>query len=115
MRKQAIAALLREHYQAELSEVRDLIDAASADLHYGDTSSDGYPGFEAACKQIRAALDSARDVWIDTNSEIVLTREPDMCDGCDDEDCHGMPSEDVLYVDGPTVRRHLLGELAGYV
>jgi hypothetical protein len=96
------------------SGIRELAGAANADLYYGDTSSEGYPGFEKACRIIRDWCDEHLTtlylVGIDRDS--VFDRAPaDWVD--EDGEWH---EEEYSCVDVKDIKTILFGaELAEYI
>src|SRR4051812_33850217 len=83
--KSAIKAV--ESYVEMPAHIRDLAAAANADLHYGDTSSEDYPGFEPACRILREWLDDYSTLYVEQDSEFVSNREPEHISEC--ETCEG--------------------------
>jgi hypothetical protein len=103
---------IRNHVNLD-ERTRSLIVDATSDLYNGpgcDTSAQ-YPGFTAACREIRAAL-PRRDLWV-TDDGFVSETEPEWyrADG-EPQEC---PDAWTL-VEASTVKRILVGqELAAYV
>lgn len=111
---------IREYVLANLDDdTKRLIRLANYDLHYGPVTEpdDGepWPGFVRACNQIRIAL-SVGDLYLDSQSDGVTNREPQWCEGCDDDECEGAFPEDWIHVDSRDVLSIAVGrELAPYV
>jgi hypothetical protein len=103
------------------AEIKRLIAVANADLFYGPNDQDDdaewrYPGFVSACREIKAALADVSDLWIDTFAGGATDREPEWCDGCDDEECTAQFPEDWVHYTRRDVIVCLVGsELAEYV
>lgn len=105
------------------NETMNLAAAANADLHYGDTSSEDYPGFEAACREVfRWLANDVGTLYVEEDSGCVMTREPEgeWLEGAEDEEgnsedawCEPMPyytldANDVASIlFGSELARHL--------
>jgi hypothetical protein len=79
MKTTNVSKVVQDFFHEDFSEIRDLVNAANADLYNGDDSSLDYPGFESACKQIKFGLKqmgAKRRIWVDTSTNEVHTREP---------------------------------------
>jgi hypothetical protein len=95
--------------------LNELVSSANADLFYGDTSGEDYPGFEEACRIIRDWCDEYLTtlylVGIDGDS--VFDREPD---GWVDEDGEWQEPEPYSCVEPKDIKTILFGaELAQYI
>ena len=103
---------IREHVGLD-ERIRSLIGDAIGDLYFGPScgTSEDYPGFIAACREIGEAL-PRHDLWVDENG-CVSESEPDWCDA--DGEPQECPEAWTLY-DALIVKRILVGrELASYV
>lgn len=71
-------------------EISIFAGAANMDLHYGDTSSEDYPGFTKACKEVSDWLrDEIGVLYAEEDSGCVSNHEPqgaylEMVDGAED-------------------------------
>lgn len=76
-----------KNYKENLNHrIRRLIELAIWDLYYGpivddddDSPEDGviYPGFVQATKEIKKALEDLEELWVDNETDEVMTKEPE--------------------------------------
>ena len=113
MRYSLIRAVRRFYEDALTDRLRDLISDATSDLYTGHVEDDDYPGFERACREIRATL-PCDDLWVSIDDEILGT-EPHWA-GEDEYTGEGEYPGAWSLLDRAHVREILVGkELSKYI
>jgi hypothetical protein len=99
VKEQELRKFVKAYYAAHLSdEVWHLISNARFDLWHGPMpvdANENWPGFQAACREIKEALRVVSDLYLDDQAETLQENEPYCCDGnCDGADHCDMPLMD---------------------